>query len=523
MKQAKKDDVRHKKQGPLSEKWKLKERLKNSKSELSELEKKYKRLENVYKSIPTPIALIQDGKIIDANDAVNDMLGYAPDALIGKGFLYIIYPDSRAMVREVHNKRLARKAVPEQYEVDLKKRSGDPLPCEVRVGKTLVGSKRTFVVCLMPMDKRLEREKNRLQGRKMEALSTMASALAGRFEKTCISIRNRVERLKSANDESVKARSEELRALNAIINEAVHTTTQLKVIARTEEEFAPGATFDLGDVVKEAIKCAHPEKSDSNNMGISEVRVKTYVRAGSQIQGRPEELQAVISHLIRNAMESMPTGGDLYITSEESQGYAHLYIMDNGIGVSEQVRDRIFDPFFTTRGNGAEGLGLSVAYAVIKRHGGSIAVTSEKGQGTEIHIQLPVAGKNPDVNRKRERASQKPSKVLIIVKNRALENLLHRVLSFRGWNVVSVDSAGEGLHKLRRESYGLTILESSPWGGRQRIWLCRKIKELGKGVPIALITEDGWDDRDAFSSGFDLVLKKPLLMDTLNEKLTELF
>lgn len=500
----------------------LQEKLKNTKYEFKNLERDHKELEKIFDSISTAVLVVQGGKIIKVNGIVKEILGYSPKELLGKGFLRVIHDDSRAVVREIHDRRLSRKTIPDQYEAFFKTISGQPLPCEVRVGNTLVKGRRAFVVSLMPMEKRREREENRLRAKKMEALLTMASALAGRFEKTCSSIQDQVDRLKATKDGSVKELTKELALLGSIVMEAVRTTANLRELTRMEEAYPPGSVFDLGSAVKEAITDGRPAKEPTEGEDPSGIRVKTYLRSGSIIRGRQQEIQAVISHLIRNAMESMPHGGDLYITSEENHGFAHLYIMDNGTGVSEQARDRIFDPYFTTRGGRAEGLGLSVAYAVIKRHGGSIEVTSEKSLGTEIHIRLPIAGRGEEVKSNRGNVSKKPARVLLIASNRALENLLYRVLTFRGWDVVSVETRGEGLGKLKRESFGLAVLELPRQVDPRSRKIFRKIKQQGRGLPIAVITEGGGDGKKILNQEVDLVLEKPLFVDRLSEKLASI-
>ena len=84
------------------------------------------------------------------------------------------------------------------------------------------------------------------------------------------------------------------------------------------------------------------------------------IRAKPQVKGDPEEIKTAISNIIINAAESMPDGGEIYITTEESGGYSHIYFLDSGKGIPEQLRDVIFDPCFSTKGGNSMGLGLSV-------------------------------------------------------------------------------------------------------------------------------------------------------------------
>jgi PAS domain S-box-containing protein len=486
---------------------------------------KTKRLprDEIFDAIPVVVAVIQDDRILDVNESVTSLLGYTPEELLNQPFLDLVHPDSSSDVREIHTRRLARKLVPEQYEADLKTRDGASRPFEVRVQKILHRGKRAFVVSLMPMDNRREREENRLQSKKTEALLTMAEALASRFETTCASVRKHVERLKDVAGSSRDDLVREVRTLTSMTDEALKTTAQLKTIATMDRPSSAGSVFDLRTVVKEAIAQGRAEWEKSKGEDLSRVQVKTYLRSGSRIHGDPEELEGVFAHLIRNALESMPSGGDLYVTSEEIGGAAHVYIMDNGTGVPEQVRDRIFDPFFTTRGENKEGLGLSVAYAVICRHGGRIEVTSEKRQGTEIHIQLPVAPPKGEAGPKPVKAPPGPFRILVVAPTPALETLLVRVLTSRGWEVVSTSNPAEGFYRLRRERFGLVILESSQKTGKNRTELCRRIKALGHGVLITLVTEDGGDTPDVLPHEVDLVLKKPLFMEAFQDHIQRLF
>ncbi|MGD8388396.1 MAG: hypothetical protein PVG49_14725, partial [Desulfobacteraceae bacterium] len=81
----------------------------------------------------------------------------------------------------------------------------------------------------------------------------------------------------------------------------------------------------------------------------------------------------------------------------------------------------------------------------------------------------------------------------------------------------------EGFYRLRRERFGLVILESSLKAGKSRGELCRRMKALGHGVLITLVTEDGGDTPDILPPEVDLVLKKPLFMDAFQDHIQRLF
>lgn len=510
-------------EGLKAENRRIRDSLRTAGKELEVCRLGLQHREEIYHAVPSILVVIQDERITDINNSVTELFGYAPAELLGKPFLEIVAPAYRPQVREIHARRLARKAVPEQYEAALVSRDGRSVSCEVRVRKILLRGKRAFVVSLTPMDKRREREENRLRSKKMEAVLTMASALAVRFGRHCTALQERLGRLADAALGPQSPMGPELRALEVITQDALRTTDQLRTIARERMEPSEARAFDLRDVVKEAVALGQGTVEDEDGRGPPPFQVKTYLRSGARILGDPDALRDVIAHLVGNALEAMPGGGELYVTSEESAGQAHLTIMDNGRGVPEQVMDRIFDPFFTTRGGEASGLGLSVAYAVIRRHGGTIEVTSEMGQGTEIRVRIPVAEAEAETVGVRSGRTGRPGKVLVIAATRVLRDLLDRFFSAQGWHVVTASGVREGLGRLEREAYGGIILESlGRKDGREEI-LCRSIKNRHGDIPVVLIAGDGRREEPSDPCSFDLVVHKPLFMDAFGTRVRRLF
>ncbi len=116
--------------------------------------------------------------------------------------------------------------------------------------------------------------------------------------------------------------------------------------------------------------------------------------------GNPSELKEVIINIINNAFEAMPDGGCLTARTWGNGDSVFIGISDTGEGMSEDVQKRLFDPFFTTKTPGRIGLGMSVAYGVMTRHGGKIDVKSEVGKGCTITLMFPIAVKKTTRSRK---------------------------------------------------------------------------------------------------------------------------
>jgi signal transduction histidine kinase len=109
------------------------------------------------------------------------------------------------------------------------------------------------------------------------------------------------------------------------------------------------------------------------------------------ISADPGQINQVFINLIVNAMQAMPDGGNLYITTFLQDGWACMSVKDTGTGMSEDVLKQIFVPFFTTKKVGqGTGLGLSLVHGIVTSHGGKTEVKSKPGEGSEFIIKLPV-------------------------------------------------------------------------------------------------------------------------------------
>lgn len=110
------------------------------------------------------------------------------------------------------------------------------------------------------------------------------------------------------------------------------------------------------------------------------------------VVGHAGKMQQIFTNLIINAMQAMPDGGTIHITTRQDGGNVTLVIEDTGVGIKQEHLSKIFEPFFTTKEIGqGTGLGLSVTYGLVQDMGGEVSVQSEVGSGTAFTITFPVA------------------------------------------------------------------------------------------------------------------------------------
>jgi two-component system NtrC family sensor kinase len=110
----------------------------------------------------------------------------------------------------------------------------------------------------------------------------------------------------------------------------------------------------------------------------------------------PAQIEQVALALVINAIDAMPQGGNLWITTQiKASSAIELVVRDDGMGIPTEHLPHIFEPFYTTKEAGGSGLGLAISQTIVERHGGSIEVNSAAGQGTTFKIVLPVDSQKP--------------------------------------------------------------------------------------------------------------------------------
>ncbi len=175
----------------------------------------------------------------------------------------------------------------------------------------------------------------------------------------------------------------------------------------------------------------------------------------------PGLLQQVLFEMVENAVDAMPSGGVLTLTTSvvlvdlsdaepdetaEWGSYVTITIQDTGVGMPEAVRSRVFEPFFSTKGT-SNGLGLASAYGIVKQAGGFTRVRSEEGVGTTFTLHLLPTSQRPVTATPPPTAPTAPAgqTVLIAEDNEALRNVVARLLRVAGYKVVTAASGQEAL------------------------------------------------------------------------------
>ncbi|RLG89581.1 hypothetical protein DRO34_07055 [Candidatus Bathyarchaeota archaeon] len=170
-------------------------------------------------------------------------------------------------------------------------------------------------------------------------------------------------------------------------------------IIENDVKYANRIVNDLLDFSRE-IKLKPSKMSISKivNEVLSETKIPTNVKVINAAEEAHVaildecKMKRVFHNIVRNAIQAMPKGGTLKITSKKSRGLIKISFQDTGVGIPKKHLDKIFTPLFTTKAKGV-GLGLSICKRIVEAHGGRITVQSKVGEGTCFTVILPVEPK----------------------------------------------------------------------------------------------------------------------------------
>ncbi len=256
----------------------------------------------------------------------------------------------------------------------------------------------------------------------------------------------------------------------------------------------------------------------------------------------PGQIEQVLMNLAVNARDAMPEGGDILIetqnaTIDETHCRTHPYarpgkyvqisVTDTGAGMDTDIQQHIFEPFFTTKEvRKGTGLGLGVAYGIIKQHKGMIEVYSEVGYGTEFKIylpaqEIPVEEKVPETQ---PRVVGGTETILVAEDEESLRKLLNGMLTGLGYKVILAPD-GEVAVETYSNHYDqidllmLDMVMPRMSGGEAY----ERIRTLGSKVPVIFMTGYGAETRQSkfvIETG-EAFIQKPYAMAVLGQKVRE--
>ncbi|MBI4607881.1 MAG: response regulator [Candidatus Rokubacteria bacterium] len=353
-----------------------------------------------------------------------------------------------------------------------------------------------------------------VQLERLRALGEMASGVAHDFNNILAAIVGRAQLLRPDLEDPVLRRSVEV--IERMAWDGARTVRRIQEFTRIRRGQA-FVTVSLNELVDDVLDATRPRWKDQAEAQGIRYEVIRELGEVPTVAGDPSELREALMNVVLNALDAMPHGGTLRIRTASAEGSVTVSIADAGCGMSEEVRRRAFEPFFTTKGAQSTGLGLSVTYGILRRHGGDIGIQSREGQGTAITVRLP-AGKGASTEREAESPPTAPKRaaILVIDDEEDVRAILAEVLMAQGHSVRMAASGNEALALFRDEHFDLVFTdlgmpEISGWQ------VARAIKEVSRETPVILVT--GWgeqfDPETVGKGAVDFILSKPFQINSV--------
>jgi signal transduction histidine kinase/ActR/RegA family two-component response regulator len=361
-----------------------------------------------------------------------------------------------------------------------------------------------------------------IHAQKMAALGELSFGVAHNVNNTLTGILGRAQLiLRQANDPAKTQTGLELIIKSAEDGAQIIRRIQDFARQRPSREFE---TIAVADLLKDACEMTRPRCESLAET--RPIRLALFADCEALIKGDPVELREVLVNMIFNAIDAMPEGGDIRLSTHETRDDVIVSITDSGLGMTPEVKSRLYDPFFTTKGRKGTGMGLAVSFGIVRRHDGSIDVESEPGRGTTFRISLPKVRRSAvhiaeTIRIDSEAAtSEARIRVLVVDDETPVREVLIEALEAEGCEVLSA-SSGEIALALYDQHRGkidavftdIGMPEMTGWE------LVTAIRERSKTVPVAIVS--GWADAISVETrhavNADWVVAKPFDINKISD------
>lgn len=455
---------------------------------LRESEERYRTLAE---SSPEMIYLIDaEGRVQYLNAAAARQFGVPPERVAGR-HLSELYPPTmaerhlRAVAGVIASGRSVATELMEQFPTGQRWIDARLSPLRNAKGETVavLGLSEDIT-----QRKRLAEELSRQQ--KLDALGVMAGGIAHDFNNLLGSVFGFVDLARAALGPDAPAARHLDKACLAL-ERAGHLSHQLLTFSKGGEPRR--RPVDVAALLGECVELA---------LSGASLRCELSLPPGLwPLFADEQQLAQVFSNLLINARQAMPKGGQLHVRAENRRRtgsgpgplpdgpYVVVAVADEGVGIPGELLEKIFDPFFTTKPQGS-GLGLTIGYAIVQRHGGHVEVESLPGRGTTFSVWLPAAeGVAPAAEGPTPaRAHQGQARILVMDDEPLIREMIARTLTSVGYAVTAVANGEEAIAAFvrardERAPFALSLLDLTVPGGMGGDQV---VQELGRLDPNLL-------------------------------------
>jgi PAS domain S-box-containing protein len=437
------------------------------------------------------IAVTAEDRIDGWNPAAERTFGISAEQALGRRVNELLPDPEYSAAR----RKLLEGAEREAFEVTRTSGANRPLALAVTLSglRNRQGGLDGLIAIVRDITTQREIEGQLHQSEKLTALGQLAGGIAHDFNNLLQAILGYAQLMKQ-NPTNAALLERSLTVVESAAMDGSETVRRIQQFARLrpDEQFV---RVDINHIVQDAVAITRPRWEEKIARDRRPLDLRLDLAATEAVQGRPAALSEVLTNLILNAMDAMPEGGTLTITTRGAGGReVRVTVADSGIGMTETVRQRIFEPFYSTKGEAGSGLGLSMAYSIVRRHGGEIHVDSEPGAGTTFTLTFPVAREAAGAETpSRPAAERRQARVLMVDDNSQVLSTLTEMMQAAGHTVTPTQSAPAALRDYGAGRYDVVITnigmaEMNGWEFAERL------RAVDARVPLLFIT--GWGLRE---------------------------
>lgn len=503
---------------------------KKTEEALRESEKRYRILFEATGN--ATIVVDQDLTIVLANAEFEKLSGFSKEEVQGKMSWRNFAKEEDVKTIAEYSKRMVNSAepIPQTLDFNFIDRSGTVK--SVFMTSTLIPDTKRFVASLLDVTERKKMEDELLKVKKLESIGILAGGIAHDFNNILTAILGNVSLAKMYAGPGDKVYERLTEAEKGAVR-AQELTRQLLTFSKG------GAPVKRPTAIGELIR-----------------DTASFVLAGSNVRclfAIPEDvwpvevdegqMSQVINNIILNADQAMPLGGTIYVRIQnivlrgekrfsglrlDDGKYVKISVEDRGGGIPQKDLAKVFDPYFTTKAKGS-GLGLSIAYSVVEKHGGVIDVSSELGQGSTFDIYLPAAeAKRAPQVIEEDWPVPGRGKILVMDDEQIIRHLAEEMLATLGYEGHFASEGAEAiqLYKSAKESgkpYDAVIMDLTVPGGMGGKEAIEKLLVFDPQVK-AIVSSGYANDpvmADYAKHGFRGVVAKPYRIQELSRTLRQ--
>jgi len=487
------------------------------------------------------LMIFQDDRIRFVNRAVSDVNGYSVEEMsewTPLDFVRVIHPEDIAFVTEQGKKKQASDPTARtHYLYRIFTKSGD-LRWVEQYSRTIdyCGRAADFITLIDITARKIAEESlsqlsaSMERTAKLESLGVLAAGIAHDFNNLLGALFGQLELARAQLDETSPVRAN-LSLAHQAFDRAKALTGQLLAFAKGG---APVRT--VGAVAVSVRQCAEFALSGSNLQVEFDLQAELW-----NAEYDRNQLAQAFDNILINAKQAMPSGGALRIVGRNvmaEQGpalelragrYVKISFIDTGPGIPAAILPRIFEPFFSTKTQGS-GVGLTAAYAIIKKHDGHIDVESRSGEGASFHVWLPATFE-PAVEARPTSPELKKGRGLVLVMDDEdmVRHLAGTMLTRLGYEPVLTSNGAEALMRTRAllaegQTLSAAMLDLTVRTGEGGRDTAHPLRQLLPELPI--VAWSGYSDDPIMAApeqfGFDASLSKPFRLNELSDLLARL-